>query len=139
MRYARPVAIALSTAGFLIATYLTVAHYQAASVGCPLGGGIINCENVLTSPYSTIGPLPVSLFGAVWFVVLGLLLTIPSLAGAQTFLRLWTWIGAATVLYLLYTELFSVGSICAWCSSVHLIVLLLLAMEELGWLLPTPE
>jgi uncharacterized membrane protein len=36
--------------------------------------------------------------------------------------------GAAFVLYLIYTELFTLDAICPWCTSVHVITLLLFAL-----------
>lgn len=139
MSTARKVALGLSAAGLVIAGYLTVVHYAAASAGCPLGGGAINCEDVLTSPYSTVGPIPVSLFGVVWFAVTGFLLLPRGLPGTLPVLRPWLWIGALTVLYLIYTELFLIGFICVWCSSVHLIVLALFVLGETGALSPSEE
>lgn len=136
MTKGRILGLAVAGAGFVIAGYLTLTHFQAATLGCPLGGGIVNCQDVLTSPYATIGPVPVSVFGLVWFAVMALLIWRPDILGSVPALRIWTWVGTLSVLYLIYTELFQVGAICAWCSSVHILVLALLVMEELGYLSP---
>ena len=34
-------------------------------------------------------------------------------------------LGAATVLYLVYVELFRIGAICLWCTAVHVIAVCL--------------
>jgi uncharacterized membrane protein len=37
----------------------------------------------------------------------------------------WAVVGLGTVLYLLYAELFEIDAICLWCTSVHVLTLLL--------------
>jgi uncharacterized membrane protein len=37
-------------------------------------------------------------------------------------------IGILFVLYLVYTELFTIGAICLWCTSVHVITFILFAL-----------
>jgi len=55
--------------GFLDATYLTIKHYQGVLPPCSVSG----CENVLTSRYATVGTLPISLLGSVYYLlVMGL-------------------------------------------------------------------
>lgn len=51
--------------GFLDATYLTITHYQNSIPPCSITFG---CETVLTSKYSTIGTVPVSLPGSIFYV-----------------------------------------------------------------------
>src|SRR3989344_955137 len=54
---------------FLDATYLTIKHYQGVLPPCSVSG----CENVLTSRYATVGTLPISLLGSVYYLlVMGL-------------------------------------------------------------------
>jgi len=55
--------------GFLDATYLTIKHYHGVLPPCSVSG----CENVLTSRYATVGTLPISLLGSVYYLlVMGL-------------------------------------------------------------------
>lgn len=129
-------ALALSAAGLGIAIYLTALHYTTAvELACP-SGGIVNCETVLSSPQSVILGLPVALFGAVWFLVNLVLQALrrnraegASPDGFRRALLAWLGIGAASVVYLVYTELVVIGRICIWCTSVHLIILLLIVLE----------
>lgn len=119
----------LAFLGLAVAAYLTVIHFQAVPLACP-SQGVVDCAHVLDSPYASIGPVPVAAFGLVWFAVV-LVLTSPDGGPRRRgLLRLWAWGGGLAVVYLVYTELFQIGSICLWCSGVHLIVLTLLALTE---------
>jgi uncharacterized membrane protein len=53
--------------GFADSTYLTVEHYMGVIPPCTLVSG---CEAVLTSAYSTIAGVPVSLLGALYYLVI---------------------------------------------------------------------
>ena len=50
--------------GFFDATYLTIDHYQNIAPPCFVG----SCEVVLTSAYSTVAGIPVSIFGMVYYL-----------------------------------------------------------------------
>ena len=56
--------------GFADATYLTIDHYQNIAPPCFVG----SCEVVLTSAYSTIAGIPVSIFGVVYYLLILILL-----------------------------------------------------------------
>lgn len=127
-------------AGIGIATYLTLAHYSTAvSLSCPGGGGgsIINCGEVTTSPQSVIFGIPVAVLGLAYFVpMLGLclpwawrsankLVAPLRIAGVVT--------GVGFVGYLLYTELYTIGKICLWCTGVHILTFLLFVVVVTGW------
>jgi len=58
--------IILGFAGFLDSTYLTILHYKNAFPPCLL---YHECATVLTSKYSTIGSLPVSLLGSAYYLL----------------------------------------------------------------------
>ena len=51
--------------GFADATYLTIEHYQNKIPPCSVGG----CEQVLTSAYSVVAGVPVSLMGSVYYLL----------------------------------------------------------------------
>lgn len=59
--------IILSLLGFLDATYLTIEHFQGTIPPCSVARG---CETVLTSQFSTVGPIPVALLGALYYVTI---------------------------------------------------------------------
>lgn len=118
----------LAFAGLAISSYLTAVHFQGVPLVCTTKGAI-NCNEVLTSPYASVGPVPVAIFGLVWFAVVVFALFFPAIFPAN-WRRLWTWAGALTVVYLVFTEVFRIGAICLWCSAVHVIVLALLVVGE---------
>ncbi|MBV9171096.1 MAG: vitamin K epoxide reductase family protein [Chloroflexi bacterium] len=119
----------IGVAGLLVSMYLSATHYFSGQV--PLAcatAGVINCEQVTTSPQSMIGPVPVAVLGFVWFAVWLVLLN-----GGSAPLRLgWAALGLVSVFYLVYIELFLIGAVCLWCTAAHVavIALFLLAVAE---------
>lgn len=117
----RPAVYVLCALGIGISGYLTVAHFtQGVTLACPTVG-VINCERVTTSPQSNVGPVPVPILGLLWFAVLAGLAAVPGGGTAGTIRAVWALGGLAFVFYLVYAELFLVGSICLWCTVVHLL------------------
>jgi uncharacterized membrane protein len=119
----RTASILLCVAGLAVSGYLTVVHITQGGVplACP-ASGTVNCERVVTSPQSTIGPVPVPVLGMLWFGILGASLLAPGFRDAR-FLRVaWVLGGLGFVLYLVYAELFLIGAICLWCTVVHALV-----------------
>jgi uncharacterized membrane protein len=53
--------------GFLDATYLTILHYKNVFPPCTVTGG---CEKVLTSQYSVILGIPISLLGSLFYLLI---------------------------------------------------------------------
>lgn len=119
-------AAVLAGAGLLVAGYLTLVHYTGLPLACP-SQGAIDCEAVLSSRYATVAGVPTALLGVAWFAAALVLLW-----RRPAWLRPWAWIGAAAVVALVYTELFLVGAICLWCSTVHALVLAILVLVEVG-------
>jgi uncharacterized membrane protein len=123
------VVLVASLAGLGISVYLTVAHYSTIPLACPTGG-VVSCEQVLSSRYAVIGGtgLPTSAAGMAWFAISAGLATAglrsprPQLARAQL---AWSAIGLATVIYLVYVEIVLLGAICLWCTAAHVLVLVI--------------
>lgn len=114
-------------AGLVISAYLTIVHYSALPLVCTTTG-VISCERVLSSPYSVIvgSGLPTSAAGIVWFSVSAGLAAVQvtgrrSPAIARWHL-LWSAVGLATVIYLVFVEIVRLGAICLWCSSAQALV-----------------
>ena len=63
-------ALLASVAGLAISVYLTVVHFSTIPLACP-ANAVVNCEQVLTSPYAVIAgtALPTSAAGIVWFAI----------------------------------------------------------------------
>jgi uncharacterized membrane protein len=124
---------ALAIAGLGVSTYLTIAHYTSSSILACSDKGLINCGLVTTSPESVVfGIFPVAVLGLAFFVFMTA--AVSPWAWRLKF-PLLTWVRVASVivgigfvLYLVYTELFTLDAICLWCTSVHVLTFLLFVL-----------
>lgn len=121
-------ALAAGLGGLAISIYLTVVHYSTVPLACP-AGAVINCEQVLSSPYGVIGGsgIPTSAAGIAWFGV-SAVLAAWLLAGRQGLAPVqlaWSSFGLLTVLFLVYVEIVRLGAVCVWCSAAHVLVLVI--------------
>jgi uncharacterized membrane protein len=119
-------ALGAALAGLGISIYLTVVHYSTIPPACP-ANALINCEQVLSSPYGVIGgsSVPTSAAGIAWFAA-SALLAAGLLAGRTQLARwqfAWSAVGLVTVLLLVYIEIVQLGAVCMWCSAAHVLVL----------------
>lgn len=126
----------LSLAGVGVATYLTIQHFdQKLQLACPTSG-IVNCEKVTQSQYSRIFGIPVAVLGLVFFVVMVALQLPPMWRSARREIRLarlgWSVVGLGTAIWLVYAELFLIKNICLWCTSVHVLSLILFGITLFG-------
>ena len=125
--------LALSLLGAGITIYLTSVHYENVPLICS-ESGIVNCARVLSSTYSVVPgtALPISIPGFAWCVVSAAL----AIAGLfatpglwQRRIRIaqfaWALAGLLTVLYLVYVEIVRLHTICAWCTALHVLILLI--------------
>ncbi|MEK7589071.1 MAG: vitamin K epoxide reductase family protein [Patescibacteria group bacterium] len=106
--------IVLSFAGFLDATYITVKHFQGGIIPCSLTEG---CEPVLSSSYSKILGIPVSLIGVGYYLVV-LLISIASLLHDQKIFR-WavyiSFVGFVFSVWFTYVQIFKIHALCQYC------------------------
>ncbi|MEN3307829.1 MAG: hypothetical protein V7603_4031 [Micromonosporaceae bacterium] len=132
-----PVAsVLLAVAGLALAGYLTVEHYTASTtLACP-ETGVVNCQKVTSSAQSAVFGIPVALLGLLFFAAmvpfsLPMAWRSPSPAlrrGRAAFAL----VGVGFVFYLVYTELFTLGAICLWCTAVHILTVALFAVIAFG-------
>ncbi len=123
----------LSLIAAAIAIYLTIVHYNTQfSLICP-SSGLVNCEQVLSSSYASVPntSIPTSAAGICWSVVGAVLaaiawLFLPHKRIVYIAELVWAGIGMVTVFYLVYAEVVVLHAICAWCTAIHVIVLLYL-------------
>jgi uncharacterized membrane protein len=123
----------LAVAGLGVSTYLTIAHFtQSTLAGCAETAGLVNCTKVTTSAQSYVFGIPVAVLGMAFFVF------------AVAIMSPWAWqakrreihlvriaslvAGIGFVVYLLYAELFIIGNICLYCTSVHALTFLLFVL-----------
>ncbi len=132
---AQMVLLLLSVAGIGIALYLTFVHYQNVPLVCS-AQGFVDCAFVLSSPYSVIPgtSVPITIPGLFWglvsaaLAIAALRLSPPS---SQTLREVriaqfaWSLVGMLTVLYLVYVEIVKLHTICAWCTGMHGIILVM--------------
>lgn len=105
----------VSIIGFVDATYLTVKHYNGTSINCSL---IKGCDKVTTSKYSTLGNIPTSLFGAVYYLIIFIAALAYVDAKKKFFLNCvvcLSIIGFLVSLGLIYLQIFVIGAICLYC------------------------
>ena len=136
----------LSVAGLGVSIYLTIAHFTDKPLAGCSESGLVNCTKVTTSAQSYVFGIPVAVLGLAFFMA------------AVGLMSPWAWrwarrevaliriaslvVGMGFVLYLLYAELFIIGSICLYCTSVHAITFLLFVLTMFAaaaWGLPKRE
>lgn len=124
---------ALAVIGFGVAAYLTSVHYAGTPLICS-DKGTINCELVLSSQYSVIPgtSVPITVPGMAYFL-LSLALALGQLRrphnyGLRQAHAAWAGLGLLTALYLVFVELVELRTICLWCTSIHVLILLTLLL-----------
>jgi uncharacterized membrane protein len=126
----RAVALLSSAAGIAISVYLTIVHFASVPLACP-NTSTINCEAVLSSPYGVIAGtgVPTAAAGIVWFAVSALIWTRPP----GRLHLIWSSLGLLAVLYLVFIEIVRLGTICLWCTSAHVLVVVLFLVALTTW------
>lgn len=121
----------LSLGGAGIAIYLTGVHYEHVPLVCSTSG-LIDCARVLSSPYSVIPgtTIPITIPGLGWCIVAAALAVIGwRMKAPQRWLSvgqlLWSLVGMLTALYLVYVEIVRLHTICAWCTALHVLILVM--------------
>jgi uncharacterized membrane protein len=142
-RWPATVGLFLCAVGLGVAGYLTYEHYTGStSLSCPAHGGMINCLGVTTSIYSKIHGVPVAVLGLVFFAVMAILQSPWAWRSQRRSIRIarivWSLVGVATAIKLIFDELFRIHEICLWCTSVHIISLLLFISTVFGTVATSP-
>jgi uncharacterized membrane protein len=133
------VSLVLAIVGLGVSAYETYAHFNGSHLaGCPTkGNGAFNCTAVITSPQSMVfGVIPVAVLGLLFYVFVVAIMT-PWAWRMQrrevAWLRLASMIaGMGFVMYLIYAELYQIGSICEYCTGVHIITFLLFCITVIS-------
>ena len=128
---------ALAILGLGVSAYLTYTHYaESALAGCTETSGAINCGKVTTSPQSIVFGIPVAVLGLAFYVFLAAIMSPYAWRSGRREIAVARLVsvvvGVGFVLYLLYAELFQIGSICLYCTSVHVITFLLFVLTGLA-------
>ena len=123
----------VALAGLGVSTYLTIAHFTEATLaGCNETAGLVNCTKVTTSAQSYVFGIPVAVLGLAFYVFMVAIMSPWAWRATRRevhLLRIASLIaGVGFVLYLLYAELFIIGSICLYCTSVHVLTFILFVL-----------
>ncbi len=106
--------------GFSDASFLTIEHFQNRIPPCTTAG----CEVVLTSAYSTIAGIPVSLLGMIYYLIIGIGLFAHIEGKHEPSLRavlLLTIVGFIMSLWFLSVQAFLIHASCLYCLGSALI------------------
>lgn len=120
--------------GFADATYLTIEHFLQSIPPCTTDG----CEIVLTSSYSQIAGIPVALLGAIYYLILLVLLLAYFDGKKEVFLRSAFWLtilGLLFSIYFLIIQAFVINAFCQYClvsagTSTILFILGMIALKK---------
>ncbi len=126
----------LALAGLGVSIYLTIAHFtESALAGCS-ESGLVNCTKVTTSPQSYVFGIPVAVLGLAFFVFVAAIMSPWAWQAARRevhLLRIASMVvGIGMVIYLVYAEFIIIGSICLYCTSVHIITFVLFVLTAFG-------
>lgn len=121
--------IFITICGLLVSLYLAYQYSLPQPMTC-LGDDVNSCEIVRNSPYSTIFGVKLPLLGTLYFMALLVLqiLRLEHLLDAKLLDRL---LGIAVIFGLIFEsvmtmiQFFVIRSLCIWCTSVEVIVLVL--------------
>ena len=114
-RWFAPVIIGLALIGFADATFLTVEHYRQAIIPCTIVHG---CQVVTTSRYATIGPIPIALLGALYYLAVIVTVALTFEGQRPIWRRLLPWLtmsGFVFSLYLVALQAFVIHAFCLYC------------------------
>jgi uncharacterized membrane protein len=105
----------LALVGFSDAAYLTAEHARGVVPPCSL---VTGCETVLTSPYSSLGSIPVAALGVLFYGTLLVLLVAyydsrsPFFAGSIALASIG---GVVATLVFIYIQVVIIKAICLYC------------------------
>jgi len=124
---------ALALIGLGVSAFLTWYDIVTPRGFCSLTG-FFWCSEILTSQYSRIGGVPTAFLGALWFiVVLWLAIVVTRDEARLIYLLAWSLLVIPGVGALAYIELVVIGAICPFCTSAHVLGLVILVLAVIMW------
>jgi uncharacterized membrane protein len=126
------IAAVLALAGLADALYLTVLHLTGQSAVC---GGAATCSQVLASPYSHFGPIPVAAFGLLGYFGVFSFAVFAAFRYPRAHLLFATVVGVmfAGTLWFLYVQAFILHQYCRFCLLSAAITFLLAGLVVATW------
>jgi uncharacterized membrane protein len=158
-RWLRWTTLVLSLIGVGLSTYLTITHLNGGRGLVCSNKGLVNCEAVTTSPESKLfGIFPVAELGLAFYFFMAIInlpwawqpewrwlpARSPRAEALRQALPLAAWrirlgaaiVGVLFILYLVYTELITLRTICLWCTYVHIttfVLFIILIAQAAFW------
>jgi uncharacterized membrane protein len=120
--------IALASIGFFDASFLT-AKYFSGHINCSIISG---CQDVLTSNYSHIGPIPTAILGIAYYltIIFGSLVYLRyRLVLMNKLIKILPIFGLAFSLWLTYLQIWVIKALCQYCLLSALISLSLFILS----------
>ena len=119
--------ITCSLLGFAVSVYLATAHYLGFTVPCDVTHG---CEKVLSSQYSSIFGIPLSVLGIAFYT--GIILTSLLANHYRNFKRLLTVflvLGSIASVIFLSQQFFVIKQVCQYCLATDFLAIILLLID----------
>jgi uncharacterized membrane protein len=129
----RSISMAAAVAGVVVATYLTIIHYDRSALVCGLG----DCQTVQNSEYAVVAGVPIALLGLLMYLsVIGIGIARHRLSAWESQLTVTAFTlvlaGALYAAYLTYLEVAVIRTICEWCVTSALLTVGILIAEGIG-------
>lgn len=129
--------VMLSLFGLLESSYITWNELNNIIPPCP-SNSIFNCESVLQSKWASIGPIPISALGMLYYATIFIVSCAAFIVAdwtklAHRVLKLFTAFGFAFSLYLMGIMVFVIGSLCTYCVASAVTSTLLFLISWFVW------
>lgn len=141
-RWSRPIMIVIATVGAIGTAYLTYEKLVGGQVACPTSG----CQQVLASPYANVFGQPLTIFGFLGYLSMGLFAAAPLFVNAETqrelrntldqWSGLFLFLGGTAMMvfsgYLMYLLAAEIKAVCIYCVSSAVMSTTLFVLSLIG-------
>lgn len=117
--------LALSLLGLADAVFVMAERVAGGPIPCVIGTG---CDTVANSPYSLLFGIPLTVYGIVFYIAVGVLALLYLDTKASRWVRILLPVagaGFAMSLYFIYIQKFLIGAFCVYCVVSAIIAILI--------------
>jgi len=126
MNYLKVLVVIFLMLGLVDSIYEAYVYFKPTALVCS-DTGIIDCQTVITSQYSTIIGIPLAILGLTWFIV-SIFMTWFKKINSTQFPLVWYFGGFLGFIYSVVAQIL-IGKICIYCTFLDsMIVLSIIAM-----------
>jgi len=133
--------ILLALIGLGVSIYITIDDLAKIPLACP-DRGFINCQKVTHSSYAHQHGVPLTALGIGFFLTMLVFQSPWAWRSMSRLVRLARLAlatgGACMVLWLIWVELFRLDNLCLYCTSVHVVSILLFILTGIGTAATSP-